>query len=291
MLEVVRSEQSPPQSLLKEWLLADLAEARRVLEASDIEQDRAIHLARRRLKRVRTLFEVVKSVAGTGHAHRAAPVKDVFKRLSGHRDAAAMLLAAQWLAGHASTSTSAIATTLVERLTAHVANLHAQPVPISDCVRLLRIAEAEVAALADVGDPRALLVDRLTAIYAKGRKLFRKARDKRDPDDETLHDWRKQVKHRLHISQLVESCGLLKGPLPTKELDHLGEYLGEEHDFANLGIWICADPVLSDQPHDFARLTNAISRRRLKLADRALELGDDLYSQRPSRFEKALAGK
>ncbi len=60
--------------------------------------ERAVHLVRRRLKRVRTLFLVVKSVAGTGHSNRGEPVKTAFQWLSGPRDADAMLKAAIWIA-------------------------------------------------------------------------------------------------------------------------------------------------------------------------------------------------
>jgi CHAD domain-containing protein len=290
MLETAQLSPKGPQSgsLLKHWLLTDLAEARRVLETTDSEPDRAIHLARRRLKRVRTLFEVVKPVAGTGHSHRAQSVKEAFKLLSGHRDADAMLAAAEWLAERSEHATQEAASTLVDRLTAHVADLRGQPTPLPDSVRLLRIAEAEAASLANEIDTPKLLRDRLTAIYRKGRRRYREALDKRDADDETLHEWRKQVKHRLHIGQMVEGTGLLKGPFLLKELDRLSEYLGEEHDFANLGVWVCGDAVLSQNPRDLARLTVAISRRRSKLAARAIELGAELYGQRTLHFAKGL---
>jgi len=274
--------------LLKQWLLTDLAEARRILEAPGAEPDSAIHLARRRLKRVRTLFEVVKPIAGTGHAHRAGPVKEAFKRLSGHRDADAMLAAAMWLAERSERATQDVASVLADRLKAHIEVLRGEPAPIPASLGLLRIAEAEAASLAEEWDATRLLRDRLTAIYRKGRKCYRNALDKHDADDETLHDWRKQVKHRLHIGQMVDGTGILQGPLLLKELDRLSEYLGEDHDFANLAVWICHDPVLGQRPRDLARLTVAISRRRSKLAARAIELGAELYGQRTSRFAKGL---
>jgi CHAD domain-containing protein len=290
MLETAqpRAKSPPSGSLLKHWLLTDLAEARRVLEAADAEPDRAIHLVRRRLKRVRTLFEVVKPVPGMGHAHRAQTVKEAFTLLSGHRDADAMLIAAKWLAERSDTALQPVALVLVDRLKAHIADLRSLPTPIPESLRLLRVAEAEAASLAEEPDPAKLLRDTLTAIYRKGRKRYRDALDKRDADDETLHDWRKQVKHRLHIGQMVEGTDLLNGPFMLKELDRLSEYLGEEHDFANLGGWICNDPVLGQTPRDLARLTVAISRRRSKLASRAIELGGELYGQRTSTFSKRL---
>ena len=42
------------------------------------------------------------------------------------------------------------------------------------------------------------------------------------------------------------------------------------------------------RPKDLAALTTAISRRRSKLAARALEIGQELYGERASRFAKNL---
>ena len=103
-----------------------------------------------------------------------------------------------------------------------------------------------------------------------------------------MHEWRKQVKHRLHIGQMIEGTGLLSGPLLLKDLDRLAEYLGEEHDFSNLAAWIEQDATLAERPKDLARLAAAISRRRSKLTARALEIGQELYGERAPRFAKDL---
>ena len=209
MLEAVTPQPGP---LLKNWLLTDLSEARRVLAAADADPERAIHMARRRLKRVRTLFQMMKSVPGSGHAHRVRPLKEAFKLLSGSRDADAMLAAAKWIPRHASPETDDAAIVLVDRLGEQANNLRAEPLQIERILRQLRIAEAEAAALAEAADPAKLLRDQLIVVYRRGRKLYRNAADGRDDDAEALHDWRKQVKHRLHISQVIEGTGLLAGP-------------------------------------------------------------------------------
>lgn len=289
-------------SLLKMWLLRDLAEARRLLETCrrqdgalksdpqyppDPPPERAIHLARRRLKRVRTLFLVVKSVAGAGHIDRAEAVKQAFQRLSGPRDADAMLKAARWLADRAGQKSRVPAASLVRRLEDRVASLRTVDAPVAEIVHLLRTAEIEAATLADIDDPIDLLRQRLVVAYTKGRKLFLRARDGDQTDDETLHDWRKQVKHRIHIGQVIEESRLAISDAPIRALDHLAEYLGEEHDFANLSDWICTDAALACSARDLACLTGAIARRRETLATRALELGAEFYGAKPATFAKS----
>ncbi len=277
-------------SVLKVWLLNDLSEARQALEAGVLPLDKAIHLARRRLKRVRSLLRVVKSIPGSdtalpGAQNRAQPVIDAFRLMSGARDMAAMLAAAEWLANHTETEASR---DLVDRLRGKLDEARNQPVAIQTVVRLLRIAETDVASLADAFNPAILLRQNLVATYRKGRQLYRRALDSRDSDDETLHDWRKRVKHRMHLGQIIGGTGLLAVTSPLTDLDRLAEYLGDEHDLANLAAWISADPALADRPQDLAPLTAAISRRRVKLTNRALDLGHDLYGQRTERFAREL---
>jgi hypothetical protein len=196
-----------------------------------------------------------------------------------------MLRAAEWLA---TKSECGATRALVERLALHVADARASQVPIAEVLRQLAMAEVEAAALADSIDPASVLHDRLLTVYAKGRKRFRDARDGADDDSDVLHEWRKQVKHRLHIGQIIAGSGFSGDVAQSKDLDLLAEYLGLEHDFANLGRWMRGDPVLAAAPGDLAALTEAISRRRARLAARALDLGAELYGERTEKFAKQL---
>jgi len=289
MLEAANppSTGSEPARPLKYWLLQDLAEARRELEAADTGGDVAIHQARRRLKRVRTLFSVLKPVTSLHHRQCGETAKAAFKQLSGRRDADAMLKAARWLAGRTGPALRPAARALAKRLKLHLAAARTDQVPVADTERLLRIAEADAASLPEALDTTKLLRDHLIATYRKGRKLYRLARSGAN-GDHILHDWRKQVKHRLHLGQIVAAYDLFEAPFPAEDLDRLADQLGDEHDFATLSAWIKADPVLGETPETTKRLVTAIDRRRARLTERALQLGADLYGDRTRRFARQL---
>jgi CHAD domain len=279
---------APSGAELKQRLINGLATARSALDSISGEPDVAVHEARKRLKRVNTLFLLLKPVAGADRERRAETAKQAFRLLSQSRDADALLERARWLEARADDAAmTAALRALVNQLELAVATAHAQALPIGEIVHLLRMAEADAASLADGFSSSDLIADGLIEAYRNGRELYRKALD--GAGAETMHDWRKQVKHRLHISELIENRHPAASPSIVADLDRLGYLLGESNDFANLRDLLKKSPEIAGNRKMAEKVLDLIARRRRKLEKRALELGEELYGERTRRFSQLVS--
>eukprot|EP01037_Dinobryon_pediforme_P021384 gene21384-22236_t len=271
---------------LKRMLQSDLASARAELDPIPASRTQAVHRARRRLKRARTILRLLRSVAGLDREHRLEPVRTAFALLAGARDADAMLAAGRWLLAHAEDVKDPALTTLLLNLEQNAHAQHRQSLPLAEILSLLRIAEAEAASLPEIFDGAKLFADGLIDTYRRGRACFRKCLDSSAPDD--LHDWRKQVKHRLHLTQMVRGQPGFSIPL-LKDLDVLAETLGEAHDFANLAALVGKAPELAGGRKAANEVKARIARRIAKLQRRAIDLGEELYGERTRHFVETVA--
>jgi CHAD domain-containing protein len=285
MLEAIDTTDQPR---IADWILADLAAALDALRTADVDSEIAIHSARKRLKRVRTLLSAIKAADPHHHAARLEPVKSAFQSLAGSRDADAMLAAAKWLTHHTEGSTRDDAAQVVARLKARIHILKAEPLPMAAISAQLDLAGRVTAAFQSSVPTTDVLTTYLVTVYCKGRKRFRHAQSAEATDDEALHDWRKMAKHWLYIGQMLVDLKPTAKVFPLKELDRLTEFLGEEHDFANLAAFVASDTGVPVDARRIARLTDAITRRRAKLAARSFDLGAELYAEKPTRFERRL---
>ncbi len=285
MLETTSRTDEPR---ITDWIRADLDAALDALKTVDIDSEIAVHTARKRLKRVRTLLGAVRLADPDGHAARLEPVRTAFRSLAGTRDADAMLVAAKWLTHHTEGTTRDDAAHVVHRLKVRIETLKTEPLPLGSITVQLEAAKRALASYDDTRPSVELLAMALAKVYRQGRKRFHHALAENDTDDEALHEWRKVAKHWLYLGQVLVDLKPAPKIYPLKDLDRLTEFIGEEHDFANLAAFVASDTGVPVDPRRISRLISAITRRRAKLAARAFELGAELYADKPSRFEKRL---
>ena len=111
----------------------------------------------------------------------------------------------------------------------------------------------------------------LRATYQRARRALRHARADRATED--LHEWRKQTKYLWHQLQILTPLAAGSVGELADEFHHLADYLGDEHDLAVLRERVAA-PALK----------TLIDRRREELQDKALTLGERLYSDKSKAF-------
>ena len=143
----------------------------------------------------------------------------------------------------------------------------------------------------------------LRRVYASGRERMAKASGKRGGRMHTMHRWRKRVKDLRYAAEALQrhapsSASRRKRARSAREskerkwladlargADELGELLGEEHDLAVLGEWISDHGASAGAGRSTRRkLHKLIRRRRAKLRRRALRTGKSLYESKPRRF-------
>ena len=273
---------------LKRVLLGEIVTARQALDDPSIDPEEAIHRVRRRLKRARSLFAVLAEVPGSNREQRVIQARDVARLLAVARDADVLVREAQSILGRAEGAAAAAAELLVERLEAERTRAHRELPPLDQVAGRLRACEADARSLPDRFEAGRALAEALVATYRRGRRDWRELAD--GISAETLHDWRKRVKRRRHLSALVP----IETPVTTRaiqrDLGDLGEILGDEHDLAVLEARLRRDGALLRPREGREAVCDLIARRRRKLTRKALELGDELFDLRGRDVSAALEG-
>ncbi len=275
---------------LREQLRDDIVSARETLLEDGTRLDKRIHKARRRLKRARTVLRALRPLAGEAARSLGRELGDIARSLSAARDADVMAATAERLAGETDGPEGEALRHLAGTLAARAKAVHAELPPIEAAAAAL--ARAAEAAIDLVWGKRAGRADVLLAgietTYRDGRAALAAAAAP-GADDEALHDWRKAVKHRWHLSKLAEQRSAAALPSVVTALDELGELLGEEHDLAVLAATVTADPALAGGEAEAGRVVAVVAARRALIQADAFARGRVLYEDKPRKFRERLA--
>ncbi|MXW78656.1 MAG: CHAD domain-containing protein [Gemmatimonadetes bacterium] len=264
------------------------------LGCQDGERDKHVHEARKATKRLRALVRLVRRDLGDevyaleNQCYRAAG-----QRLSGLRDA----------------------TVLVETLDRLVESL-GKDVPKSRFARVRRwLVERRDLVYGQVDSSNRAVQEAIVAlaqarerlehwnlqrrgwggirvgvqrIYARGRRDFAGAYAL--PSDEAFHDWRKQVKYLWYHAQILEPIWPPVMQTLAKELDQLGELLGQDHDLAVLRTTVMVEFPRAGATATLMALERRIGEVRSRMQGQARLLGERIYLERPREFSRRLRG-
>ncbi|MSU90693.1 CHAD domain-containing protein [Rhodobacteraceae bacterium 2CG4] len=121
----------------------------------------------------------------------------------------------------------------------------------------------------------------LRRTYARGRKEMRAARDSRAVGD--LHDWRKRVKYHWYHVRLLQNLWPEPMHARRREMSRLSDLLGDDHDLADLDAALPDDTGLDP-------LRGLIAGRRRSLQDAAFTLGARVYAETPKAHVARMQG-
>jgi CHAD domain-containing protein len=248
------------------------------------ERDRHVHEARKNLKKVRALLRLLSPKLSSSQFRKLnRRIRDVGRQLSPLRDSEAMLESLRSLPEDL----------LPEPIAAAVSQI------LNDAkARVLASTDPKAALLAAASDLQVLrlhldkaglgeiayddLLRGLKWFYRRGRRAGKAAR--RTPTPEALHDFRKRVKdHWYHLRLLSDTAAI-----PTTRTDsfrQLETLLGDAHNLHLLGRLLRGGRDRQELV-DGRALINAHQRH---LEARALDLGAELYTERPRKILEALA--
>jgi CHAD domain-containing protein len=151
-----------------------------------------------------------------------------------------------------------------------------------------RLAAVVAAARERVADwPRlknswATLAPGLKRVYKQGRNAMRAVQDQ--PTIEALHEWRKRVKDLWHQLQVLQPVWRWRLEDLTNQTHELGDRLGDDHDRAVLADFLLQHGEDEHARDSATRLLRVIRRRRVRLQQAALELGGQVFRERPRAF-------
>jgi CHAD domain-containing protein len=254
---------------------------------TDSDEAKAVHEARKDLKKVRSLLRLVREPLGEDlYSLESTYYRDAGRQLSGLRDAEVMqqtlgdvgegngdlLERVTWLQRSLRSGQEEAAGEARERMAAVAGRLEAGRERIADWP-----LEGEGWELLEGGVRRS---------YRRGRNRFAEA--EQDPTAERLHEWRKRVKDLWYHTRLLRGADReMIGGL-ADQLDRLSDQLGDEHDLVVLEAKAHERPADGARREGLTDLLRAIERRRGELQYTAFMLGRPLYSRKPKAFAKAL---
>ena len=244
--------------------------------------ERRIHEARRRCKKLRALFRIVRPDFSAWQSENAF-VRDAARGLSQARD---LQVARNTLAELMDRPQDAAASGPDDP---------AAPATQEEALRRFAGRMRELQArttswkVEDIG--LETLSKGLKQTYRTARRNRRIA--ERRGTDEAFHDWRKFAKYHWNQLGLLEQCAPDVLPPARHAAGELAEMLGLHHDLAILEAMLASGADDLAAGLDQGLVAGAIARRRAELEDRIRNLGQQVFAERPkalkARFDAYLA--
>lgn len=231
----------------------------------------AIHDARKRFKRLRGLFRLVRDAAPEFCARENARVRDIASTLSTVRDATALVEAMDHLLASKATAENHDALFAIrDRLAARRDRIATAETDL-DARITAAIAGCEdgIAALSGLRLPKGkakaveVLASGVARTYGRAVRALEAATASGHTED--WHDLRKRIKyHRMHV-QLLSSAWPGDMAMRAEIADLAGEALGDDHDLDNLEALIAADPDAIGDTAEIAILRTVMAARSVEL--------------------------
>lgn len=247
--------------------------------------ERRVHEARRRCKKLRALFRLVRPDF-SGYATENAFVRDASRGLAAARDMRVtqntyvelMAWARRPVASSAASDVASSPEGEVEALLHFAAQMR----ELDQRSAQWRVDKIDLETLATG----------LKHTYRSGRHTGREAEQRRT--DEAFHEWRKYAKYHWNQLGLLECCAEEILPSAHKCAGNLAEQLGLHHDLAVLQDLLATSSADLDPDIDVAFATDAADRRQAEIEQRIAALGRQVFAERPkalkARFSAYLKG-
>ena len=246
----------------------------------------AIHDARKRFKRLRGLFRLVRDAAPEFCARENARVRDIAAGLSAVRDATALVEAMDHLLASKATAENHDALFAIHARLATRRDRIASAETDLDARIAAAIAGCEdgITALAGLKLPKRkdkaidVLASGVARTYGRAVRALEAATESGHTED--WHDLRKRIKyHRMHV-QLMSAAWPGEMALRADVADIAGEALGDDHDLDALEALIATDPDAIGSEAEIAVLRSVMAARSAELHGEVRKivrnlLGDD----------------
>jgi CHAD domain-containing protein len=249
-----------------------------------ISHDKAVHAARKGLKKLRALTRIVRdSIGQRAYQRENRAFRDAGRALSAARDARVLLDSFDKLVGEQGRRDWIPAgRRRLLALRREALREHQERGGEAEALRCLRQVKQHVARWKFKDDDFAAIKAGLKRIFRQGQEAFETARQERRVED--LHEWRKRVKDLWHAAQLLEPIW----PDVLSQLENkahaLSDCLGEDHDLAVLRQTVGDAPADFGSTDEVNELLAMIDGRRRELQHCAMQLGERVYGETPGAF-------
>jgi CHAD domain-containing protein len=259
------------------------------LDGATPPRDDAIHEARKSVKKVRALAEVVEADKGRGIGKSAKRLQAISRRLSRLRDADAMLEILNKLRSHDRQILNEHAFARVRRsLLSHKRSVmktanhkRAWRQLLKRVRRIRRDARQWQPAHRRFG----ALVPGIRVAYRRGRKAMARARQRQRAVD--FHEWRKEMKALWYELRLLEESSP-RIRRDVRALHRAETWLGDEHNVVVLCAELSKNGSLCEGQIDVDRVRLAGDRYQTELRRKALESASRVYARTARNYVDAI---
>jgi len=250
-----------------------------------INRDKAVHEARKSIKKVRALLRLMRGELGEVFDDENGHLRDIAGRLSELRDAFVMVQSLDALrklyAKDAGTKLRAIRAGLLRKRSEcarpqDIANV------LEDAATALSRARKRAQTWPLKTDGYDAIAPGFEGIYRAGRKALKKAHKHPSPDN--FHHLRKRVKDHWYHVRLLENLWTDVMSAYEKSLKDLETWLGDDHNLTVLKERILAEPAYYGSEKDIDLLFGLIDKHQKELRDKALALAARIYEQKPRQM-------
>jgi CHAD domain-containing protein len=284
---VFKQEQSIAQNINR-ILSEEVKAAIDTLESPGDSPAEAIHGVRKRIKKIRALFRLVRSeLKGQDFKRENTYYRLIGNQLSTLRDATVMINTAEKLREtYPDTISPKVFTTLRKALVQQQAGANRDffddPDKIREVADAFRQARLKVAGLPKHHNGFWMMAPNLKGIYRRARKGLKVVIQ--DPTIHHLHEFRKEVKTLWYHTRLLQPIWPDLFRAYGQELGRLGELLGDDHDVGVLAQAIESDQFRLGNKQTKATVVQLLHEHRTQLQKQILPLANRLLVEKAGDF-------
>lgn len=269
-------------------LLEQVNAAIDALENSAGSKEEGIHSVRKRIKKIRALFRLVRSeISKKVFRRENSKYQAIGRQLSQLRDATVMINTLEKLRqAHPDaipvSTFSALKRSLTQRQVQVSHEFFEDGTHMQDVIDALREVSLKVPGLSKTHHRFADIRTNLDRIYRQGRKALRVAR--REPSIHNFHEFRKEVKTLWYHTRLLEPGWPGLFGAYADEFGRLGELLGDDHDLGVLAGEIDSDRLLLSNKRTKETVLQVLHQQRTTLQEQIYPLANRLFAEKASDF-------
>ena len=284
----LRSDESVTDGLQR-LVRKELKAARDGLRQTSPPSDEAIHEARKSVKKVRAIAQLIDADDGRGLAASSKTLRGVSRTLSALRDADAMV---EMLTELRKRNPRLISEHSFARLRRWLAGRKQLAMDAADrdeawsrVDRRLRKARRAAKRWRPTHPRFGALAAGIRSAHKRGRKTLAIAKDTGRAAD--FHEWRKEMKALWYALRLIEDCatGIRKG---VEQLHSAERFLGDDHNLVVLCAELSQDASVCGGPSDLDRLRLAIDRYQKSLRAQAIAATRRIYALKSGAFLRSV---
>ena len=250
-----------------------------------ISSDKAIHEARKSMKKIRALLRLMKEELRGVDPGENVRLRDIARRLSHYRDSFVMVETLDDLKKHFRAETyrklGSVRAALIKRRS-EAGREEDRLIVIEHAAAALTMAATRVAGWKLRTEGYAALTPGLERTFRGGRTALALATE--NPTADSLHDLRKKVKDHWYHIRLLENLWTDVMIAYEKSLKDLETWLGNDHNLAVLRERVVAEPAFYGTRKDTDLLLDLIDRYQTELRDASMALAARVYADKPGEF-------